>query len=744
MCKAISRAGGDRSGDSSLTLRHSAPSPSNPSPFSLQTPSPPNSSPHCPHSAVAVGVTFENRQKPSPRPSLPPLPPCRGLARAVQYNAALACACYMALKSLLRILKTDFNIPCLPSPLLPVARAVQYNAALACVCYMALQSGWAWCINCSSGVHLHHGIAGLHGAAGLHYPAPFPLPLLLFFPCSLPPPPPPLLTLPPSPSPSSSSSPAPFPLPLLLFFPCSLPPPPPPLLPLLPSPSPSSSSSPAPFPLPLLLFFPCSLPPPPPPLLPLLPSPSPSSSSSPAPFPLPLLLFFLCSLPPPPPPLLHLLPPSLPSSSSALPAPSLTPLPFLCSPCSLPHPPPLPLLSLLPPSPPAPPLLSLLPLSPPLQWLVQYNAALACIGCMVLQGFIDDVLETPSRVPHTPPSPSHQQIIASLPLLMAYSVHTTIAILKPLDSSPLSPSPPPPLSPLAPAPPSPSPPQQNHISRHSRTASPDGLFRPKPLRPLLAGLAWSGGEAAGSGGEAATWDLGVLYKVCLVVLVVFCTNSINILAGINGLEAGQTAVIAAAVLLFNIWQIGELPGFKLPLQPDMQQAHLFSIYLILPLLACTLALLVFNWYPSQVFVGDTFTYFAGITLAVVGILGHFSETLLLLMLPQVINAVYFVPQLLNIVPRPRFSLPAKFDPATHRLTGSNDLNLVNLFLRVFGPCTEEQLCIRLLLFQVPPALPIVPLAAVASVSVTLPSLFGPCTEEQLCIRLLLFQVHCSV
>ncbi|CAI5511503.1 unnamed protein product [Closterium sp. Naga37s-1] len=283
--------------------------------------------------------------------------------------------------------------------------------------------------------------------------------------------------------------------------------------------------------------------------------------------------------------------------------------------------------------------------TPDSPWLVQYNAALACIGCMVLQGFIDDVLETPSRVKIIFPA------IASLPLLMAYSGHTTIVI-------------------------------------------------PKPLRPLLAGLAWSGGEAAGSGGEAATWDLGVLYKVCLVVLVVFCTNSINILAGINGLEAEQTAVIAAAVLLFNIWQIGELPGFKLPLQPDMQQAHLFSIYLILPLLACTLALLVFNWYPSQVFVGDTFTYFAGITLAVVGILGHFSETLLLLMLPQVINAVYFVPQLLNIVPRRRFCLPAKFDPATHRLTGSNDLNLVNLFLRLFGPCTEEQLCIRLLLFQV--------------------------------------------
>jgi UDP-N-acetylglucosamine--dolichyl-phosphate N-acetylglucosaminephosphotransferase len=40
-------------------------------------------------------------------------------------------------------------------------------------------------------------------------------------------------------------------------------------------------------------------------------------------------------------------------------------------------------------------------------------------------------------------------------------------------------------------------------------------------------------------------------------------------------------------------------------------------------------------YPSKVFVGDTFTYFAGMTIAVAGILGHFSETLLLFLVPQV-------------------------------------------------------------------------------------------------------------
>jgi len=39
-------------------------------------------------------------------------------------------------------------------------------------------------------------------------------------------------------------------------------------------------------------------------------------------------------------------------------------------------------------------------------------------------------------------------------------------------------------------------------------------------------------------------------------------------------------------------------------------------------------------------VGDTFTYFAGMAIAVAGILGHFSETLLILLIPQVRPSPY--------------------------------------------------------------------------------------------------------
>ncbi|KAL1569401.1 UDP-N-acetylglucosamine--dolichyl-phosphateUDP-N-acetylglucosamine--dolichyl-phosphateN-acetylglucosaminephosphotransferase [Salvia divinorum] len=218
--------------------------------------------------------------------------------------------------------------------------------------------------------------------------------------------------------------------------------------------------------------------------------------------------------------------------------------------------------------------------------------------------------------------------IAALPLLMAYAGHTTIII-------------------------------------------------PKPLVPYVG---------------IDILDLGWIYKLYMGLLAVFCTNSINIHAGINGLEVGQTVVIACAILIHNIMQIG------VAIDLEHKQAHVFSIYLVQPLLATSLALLSFNWYPSSVFVGDTYTYFAGMTMAVVGILGHFSETLLIFFAPQVLNFLLSLPQLAGIIPCPRHRLP-KFDPQTGLLTGTNDGTLVNLFLRQFGQRSEKSLCILLLVFQ---------------------------------------------
>ncbi|XP_054162910.1 UDP-N-acetylglucosamine--dolichyl-phosphate N-acetylglucosaminephosphotransferase-like [Oppia nitens] len=168
---------------------------------------------------------------------------------------------------------------------------------------------------------------------------------------------------------------------------------------------------------------------------------------------------------------------------------------------------------------------------------------------------------------------------------------------------------------------------------------------PKPLRDLVG----------------YSVNLGPIYYLYLAMLAVFCTNAINIVAGINGIEAGQGLVIGLSIIVYNIIEfIGS---------SDQWQCHLFSLHFMLPFVAVTAALLYHNWYPSQVFVGDTYCYFAGMTFAVVGILGHFSKTMLLFFIPQVFNFLFSCPQLFHFVDCPRHRLP-KYDVKTDRVYAS--------------------------------------------------------------------------
>lgn len=50
-------------------------------------------------------------------------------------------------------------------------------------------------------------------------------------------------------------------------------------------------------------------------------------------------------------------------------------------------------------------------------------------------------------------------------------------------------------------------------------------------------------------------DFGILFYVYMIMLVIFCTNAINIIAGINGVEVGQSLVVATSIAIFNIIQV---------------------------------------------------------------------------------------------------------------------------------------------------------------------------------------------
>ena len=199
---------------------------------------------------------------------------------------------------------------------------------------------------------------------------------------------------------------------------------------------------------------------------------------------------------------------------------------------------------------------------------------------------------------------------------------------------------------------------------------------PKIMRPMLGNFV----------------DLGLIYYFYMGNIAIFCTNAINIYAGINGIEVGQSFIVGCFIVIHNIIEIG--------LNPEFTQNHMFSLTIMLPFLFCTLALLRHNQFPSVVFVGDTFCYCAGMTFAVVGILGHFSKTLMLFFIPQLINFVLSIPQLIGIVHCPRHRLP-RFNHKTYKLEAVHEHHtLINFWLYLFGPTNERQLCNALLVFQI--------------------------------------------
>lgn len=185
--------------------------------------------------------------------------------------------------------------------------------------------------------------------------------------------------------------------------------------------------------------------------------------------------------------------------------------------------------------------------------------------------------------------------------------------------------------------------------------------------------------------------LGKLYLVFISAVCIFCMNSINILAGVNGVEVGQSIVIAVAQLVHNWSYIHE--------DTPTGAAHRVSFGILGPFVATSLALFAFNKYPSRVFVGDSYTYFAGMTLAVAGITGTYTKTLLIFFLPQLINFVLSLPQLFRIVECPRHRVP-KWNAKTDKLENSRNLTILNAILAVTGPLHERTLTTVTLVFCV--------------------------------------------
>ena len=169
-------------------------------------------------------------------------------------------------------------------------------------------------------------------------------------------------------------------------------------------------------------------------------------------------------------------------------------------------------------------------------------------------------------------------------------------------------------------------------------------------------------------------DLGVLYHLYMILWCIWCGNAINIHAGINGIEVGQTLVIAIGLLFFSN-------------ETDALTSYIFVAS----------ALLLHNWYPASVFVGDSWCYLSG--LFFVAVARHETEQLALIMWPQILNTFLSLPELTGLRDCPRHRMP-KYDQESDRLYHSGKGTLMNIILWLLGPMHEQQLCQLLLGLQV--------------------------------------------
>ncbi len=116
-------------------------------------------------------------------------------------------------------------------------------------------------------------------------------------------------------------------------------------------------------------------------------------------------------------------------------------------------------------------------------------------------------------------------------------------------------------------------------------------------------------------------EFGIFYPLILIPLaVVFVSNATNMLAGMNGLEAGLgfTSILTLGVYAFSI---------------GSTEAAIIALTASFGLLA----FLKYNWYPAKFLPGDSLTYLIGACFVSVVIIGNMERFGIIIFMPWIIE-----------------------------------------------------------------------------------------------------------
>ena len=101
-----------------------------------------------------------------------------------------------------------------------------------------------------------------------------------------------------------------------------------------------------------------------------------------------------------------------------------------------------------------------------------------------------------------------------------------------------------------------------------------------------------------------TVELGLVYYVLAVILIVGVVNSVNLTDGLDGLASSVTLTVAIffAVVLFTV---------KTPILVENEGARASLSFVSSALIGAMIGFLIYNHHPAKVFMGDTGSLFLG-------------------------------------------------------------------------------------------------------------------------------------
>lgn len=177
-------------------------------------------------------------------------------------------------------------------------------------------------------------------------------------------------------------------------------------------------------------------------------------------------------------------------------------------------------------------------------------------------------------------------------------------------------------------------------------------------------------------------DFGLLYPLLLIPIAVMGTsNGFNMIAGYNGLEAGQGIIILTTLAILTY------------ISGDSYAAFIASC-----MVAAIFAFYIFNSYPAKIFPGDTFTYPVGALIAIVAIIGNVEKYAVIL----------FIPYFIELILKARGSLVKESFAAVQR-DGSLEKRYeqwygiehiaLDVMKKIKGKATEQNVVYTIFLFQ---------------------------------------------